>query len=196
MAIDRPFLFAHLRPMLGGVLHTGQVTGLGGLLDVWDRDHATSDHRWLAYILATVEHETARSFAPVEEWGCGRGKAYGLVYYGRGYCQLTWEVNYERFGKLLGIDLVGHPERALDPGVAATILFRGMIEGLYTGRKLGDYIAGARCDYIDARRIVNGTDRAAHIADLARGYSLALRDAAQAPLCSTVAPSCSSLAAA
>ena len=79
MAIDRPFLFAHLRPMLGGILHTGQVTGIGGLLDVWERDHATSDYRWLAYILATVEHETARSFVPVEEWGCGRGKAYGLV---------------------------------------------------------------------------------------------------------------------
>lgn len=152
--------------------------------------------RWLAYILATVEHETARSFAPVEEVGHGLGKAYGPVYYGRGYCQLTWEVNYARFGKLLGLDLVQHPELALEPGAAATILFRGMTEGLYTGRKLGDYIAGAKCDYLDARHIVNGTDRAAHIADLARDYSFALRDAPQAPPCSRAAPSCSSSVAA
>jgi len=196
MIIDRPFLFAHLRPMLGGILRAGQVAGIGQLLDVWERDHAAADHRWLGYILATVEHETARSFAPVEEWGCGRGKAYGTRYYGRGYCQLTWEGNYAFFGKLLGLDLVRHPELALDPAGAATILFRGMIEGLYTGRKLGDYIAGAKCDYLHARRIVNGLDRAAHIADLARGYSLALRDGAGFAQCSTVAQSCSSSAAA
>lgn len=196
MAIDRFFLFAHLRPTLGGILHAGQVAGIGELLDVWERDHAAADRRWLAYILATVEHETARSFAPVEEWGCGRGKAYGLVYYGRGYCQLTWEANYARFGTLLGVDLVGHPERALDPGIAAAILFRGMIEGLYTGRKLGDYIAGARCDYLNARRVVNGLDRASRIADLARGYSLALRDGAGSAPCSKAAPSCSSSVAA
>lgn len=194
MAIDRPYLFAHLRAT-PGVLRSEQVAGIGHLLDVWQRDHPASDLRWLAYILATVEHETARTFAPVEEVGHGRGKAYGTVYYGRGYCQLTWEVNYARFGRLLGLDLVRHPELAIGTA-AAPILFRGMIDGLYTGHKLADYIAGERCDYLNARRIVNGVDRAAHIAELARGYSLALRDGAGGVPCSKAAPSCSSSVAA
>lgn len=193
--IDRACLFAHLRPMLGGILAQGQVDGVGHLLDVWERDYAADDRRWLAYIFATVEHETARTFQPVEEWGRGRGKAYGETYYGRGYCQLTWAVNYARFGKLLGVDLVGHPELALGDA-AAPILFRGMVGGLYTGRRLGDYIAGGRCDFVNARRVVNGHDQASRIADLARGYLRALGDAAQGAPCFKAALSSLSSAAA
>jgi len=193
--IDRPYLFAHLRPMLGGILSQAQIDGVGHLLDAWEREYAQTDRRWLSYILATVEHETARTFQPVEEWGHGRERPYGTIYYGRGYCQLTWKVNYARFGRLLGVDLVGHPERVLEPDIAATILFRGMVEGLYTGRKLADFIVGERCDYLNARRVVNSLDRASHIADLALGYSRALRDRAEAQACAAAPSSSSSRAA-
>jgi hypothetical protein len=43
----------------------------------------------------------------------------------------------------------------------------GMEKGLYTGKKLSDYINQSRCDYVQSRRIINGMDRAKLIADYA-----------------------------
>ena len=175
MTINRDFFFDFARTSLfGGSLRQSQVAGLTMLLDTWDADHAALDDRWLAYILATVHHETDRTFRPIEEYGRGRGRPYAPRYYGRGYCQLTWDYNYRKFGQLLGVDLYDRPELALDPVHAAPILFIGMIRGLYTGKKLGDYIAGPRCDWVNARRIVNGTDKANAIADYARRYYAAI----------------------
>ncbi len=196
MSLDPAPIFAAARRMCEGHLTPRQIDGIGRLIAAWTRDHAGCDPRWFAYILATVQHETARSFQPIEEVGCGAGKAYGTRYYGRGLCQLTWETNYARFGTLLGVDLLADPARALEPGLATKILFRGMIEGLYTGRKLAEYIAGAKCDWIAARRIVNGLDRAALIADYARAYSQAIGCGAKGAPCSKAAPSSSSSVAA
>jgi hypothetical protein len=52
-----------------------------------------------------------------------------------------------------------------------------MLEGWFTGKRLADYIQGSRCDYLDARRIVNGMDRAAPIAGYARAFEAILRAA-------------------
>ena len=172
MKINRTFLFDYTRGVLfDGRLNQGQVNGLNLLLDRWERDHPSADDRWLAYIRATVHDETDRKFQPIEEYGKGKHLAYGLpdsvtgqTYYGRGYCQLTWKRNYLKFGDLIGVDLCADPRLALDPQHALPILFHGMIDGLYTGRKLGDYIVGAKCDWVNARRIVNGTDKANLIA--------------------------------
>jgi putative chitinase len=187
MLLDAAQIYDAARAMCGGRLLASQVEGLSGLIGAWTRDHAKDDPRWFAYILATVQHETARSFLPIEEAGCGAGKAYGTRFYGRGYCQLTWEANYARFGKLLGVDLVGAPERALDPALAGPILFRGMIDGLYTGRRLDQYIAGGRCNFVGARRVVNGEDKATLIASYARAYLRALGCGAEGAACSKAA---------
>ena len=53
----------------------------------------------------------------------------------------------------------------------------GMIRGWFTGRKLLDYIDGDRRDYVNARRIINGTDRAQVIAGYAMAFERALRAA-------------------
>lgn len=134
-----------------------------------------------AYLLATACWETAGSLLPVREgfylgtraevWRAGLRYA---PFYGRGFVQLTWRANYERAGKVLGMDLCAEPDRALDAVVAARILVRGALEGWFTGRRLGDYFDGGRCDYLGARRIINGTDRAEEIAALADGYEAAL----------------------
>lgn len=175
MTINRDFFFDFTRTSLfAGSLRQSQVTGLSLLLDTWDRDHAALDDRWLAYILATVHHETDRTFRPIEEYGRGRGRPYAPRYYGRGYCQLTWDYNYRKFGDLLGVELYDRPELALEPVHAAPILFTGMIRGLYTGKKLANYIDGPRCDWVQARRIVNGLDKANAIADYARRYYAAI----------------------
>jgi hypothetical protein len=50
-----------------------------------------------------------------------------------------------------------------------------MRDGDFTGMKLSDYITPESVDYVNARRIVNGTDRAEQIAGYAEKYEEALR---------------------
>jgi putative chitinase len=45
----------------------------------------------------------------------------GYRYRGRGYIHLTGRENYERIGKALGVDLVGNPDLATRPDLAAQI---------------------------------------------------------------------------
>lgn len=141
-----------------------------------------------AYVLATAYHETGR-FKHMEEIGRGEGKAYGepvplmgtgsrvthqAVYYGRGFVQLTWLQNYAAMSVYAGVDLVGKPDRAAEPEVAAKVLWEGMIRGTFTGKNLADYINDGGVDYVGARRIVNGTDRDDLIAGYARQFEAAL----------------------
>ncbi len=184
---DRAIFFAAARRRpFANRLKQFQVDGLNALLDEAAR-RGLVDPRQLAYVLATAHHETAATMQPIREIGRGAGRAYGArdpqtgkVYYGRGYVQLTWRENYRRLGDLLGVDLVADPDRALEPRLAAAILFEGMTRGLFTGRALGEFFTASRCDWRGARRIVNGTDRAEAIAELARSYHTAL-DAAALP---------------
>jgi len=129
----------------------------------------------LAYILATVQHETAGTFLPIEEYGKGRGREYGKaiqgkVYFGRGYVQLTWLNNYKVMSEKLGIDLMSYPEKALDKETALKIMFVGMDQGLFTGKKLHDYFNEHCEDPISARKIINGKDKAKQIAELYRYF--------------------------
>jgi len=80
----------------------------------------------------------------------------GYRYRGRGIgAQFTGKENYIRFGKLFNVDLVGNPELATDLQLGAKILFKGSMEGLFTGRKLSDYINDNKVDYVNARAVVN-----------------------------------------
>lgn len=130
-----------------------------------------------AYVLATVQHETANTFKPVEEYGRGRGRSYGKpdpitgqIYYGRGFVQLTWKNNYAKYARILGIDLVNNPNLACNPNVALFILCHGFRNGIFTGKRLTDYVAIGKTDFLGARRCINGTDQANQIAALARKF--------------------------
>jgi len=165
-----------------GPLNQGQVDGLNDLLDEMGADAAVTDLRWFAYMLATAYHETAHTFQPIEEIGKGRGRPYGIpdrvtgqTYYGRGLVQLTWKRNYQTFSNLLGVDLVNDPALALDPGTAYKIMSIGMIKGLFTGKKLSNYINDQKRDYVNARRIINALDRANLIAGYAVKFEATLR---------------------
>ncbi|MDX2240743.1 MAG: S8 family serine peptidase [Leptolyngbyaceae cyanobacterium bins.302] len=138
----------------------------------------------IAYILATAQHESNLG-RWMEE--LASGQAYegrrdlgntqpgdGPRFKGRGYVQITGRTNYTRWSQRLGIDLVGQPQRASDPAIAAKVLVQGMRDGTFTGRRLSDYINGSNQDFINARRIVNGTDKATEIAQIARNYLNAL----------------------
>ena len=128
-----------------------------------------------AYVLATVEWETAQTFKPVKEayWmseGWRQDHLRYFPYYGRGFVQLTWKSNYEKYSSILGVDMVSNPDLALNPDIALFILVHGFKTGAFTGRKITDYINDHKCDFVKARRCINGTDRANTIAGIARRY--------------------------
>lgn len=152
---------------------------------------------YLAYTLATVYHETAFTMEPIEEYGKGAGRPYGepdpvtgQTYYGRGDTQNTWKENYEKLSAQLydtksldkGVDVVNFPELLLTPIYSAQATIIGMSTGLYTGKSYSDYLDQEVPDYINARRIINGTDRAETIAGYAHDFERALRLALGSPL--------------
>lgn len=157
-----------------GGLSQPKKDGLLFLLGKISADENITDIRQAAYMLATVKHECAGTWQPIAEYGKGTGKKYGLpdaetgkTYYGRGYVQLTWKENYASMGKVLGVDLVNNPDMAMNAGTAYDIMSYGMRKGSFTGKKLSMYIHDSDCDYINARRIINGTDCAEKIAGYA-----------------------------
>lgn len=126
----------------------------------------------LAYVLATAYHETAHTMKPVREYGGEtylKSKKY-YPYVGMGYVQLTWDYNYKKASSKLGVDFMKNPRLLLEPKYAVKILLVGMKEGWFTGKKLSDYISLQKSDYLNARRIINGVDRAKDISDLAVVY--------------------------
>ncbi|MBF8458394.1 hypothetical protein IV494_14515 [Kaistella sp. G5-32] len=87
----------------------------------------------------------------------------GVKYFGRGYVQITWKKNYRKMGEKFGVDLVNNPEKVLDPDLAMKIMIYGSEEGKFTGVSLNHYINSKKTDYYNARRVINGTDKASTI---------------------------------
>ncbi len=178
--INRKLTFDNIRKYFGK-LSVKQVEGFTAIFDEWEAGDYT-DLRWLSYMLATAWHETARTMQPIEEYGKGKSRSYGkkvkhsgvayfinVLFYGRGFVQLTWYENYQLMGRLLGIDLLNHPELALVMRNAVKIMFEGMTKGSssfgdFTGRCLEQYFNSTTNDPIGARKIINGTDKAKLIA--------------------------------
>jgi predicted chitinase len=88
--------------------------------------------------------------------------------------QVTGRRNYEDWENRLGIDLLSNPEQATIPSVAAKILVQGMRDGRFTTLSLNQFIVGDDRDFEGGRAIVNGRDRALHIARIADQYFSAL----------------------
>lgn len=177
--INKTSFYATMREKFGP-LKQSQVDGFEAILNEWEAQ-GLEDIRWLAYILATAWHETAKTMQAIEEYGKGKGRKYGKpdpvtgkVYYGRGFVQLTWNFNYKKMGKALGIDLYNKPELTLDTAIATKIMFDGMVLGSFTGKRLGNYFNDKKEDWINARKIINGLDRAERIAEYAKTFYQAL----------------------
>ncbi len=180
------FMTAYSAAFPTPALDAASTDRLNALLSSLAEDPDVTDIRWAAYMLATVKHECANTWRPIEEYGKGQGRPYGQptvvtdqngtqysnTYYGRGFVQLTWKMNYDKMGQALGLGngLVLHPEQALDPATAYSIMSYGMRHGSFTGKGLSNYIQGDTCDYLNARRIINGLDQAPRI----QGYAQTL----------------------
>ena len=190
--IDRDTFFPSVRASLfGGNLNQSQVDGMNYLLDVWEmyfeEPNPRDGQKWLAYCLATVFHETAKTMQPIEEYGKGKGKSYGVpagpygqIYYGRGHVQLTWETNYkkgqERLDKYYNVvaELWPKPQLMLQNEISALVLYDGMSVGWFTGVGLPKYFNSTVEDPVNARRIVNGTDQANTIAGYYQKFKAAI----------------------
>lgn len=127
----------------------------------------------LAYMMATIQWETAGTFQPVreafwmsEEWRKNNLNSY-YPYYGRGYVQLTLESNYRKYSKIMGSDFVLHPDHVMEQDKALFILVHGFKNGSFTGYELEEFVNANKTDYFGARKCINGTDHAQDIADIA-----------------------------
>lgn len=136
--------------------------------------YGDGDQNKLAYILGTARHES--NFRPIKERRAAPSQTtvYNLQnaywntgYYGRGFVQLTWQRNYQKMSNFLGVDLVSNPDLALNPKYAAKILVYGMLNGSFTRKPLSQYIQGGKADFYNARKVVNGLDKASLIANYA-----------------------------
>lgn len=95
----------------------------------------------------------------------------GWRYRGRGLVQITGRDNYAKYG------IANDPDKALDPVKSVEILFDGMINGRFTGKRLADFFSATTTDWNGARKIINGTDRADDIAGYAKKFAAALETA-------------------
>jgi len=166
-----------------GKLSRSQLNGLNFLLNNIEKDkesNAGNTSVWRrenAYILATIKHEVANKYVPITEYSKTTCRRYngGCTYKGRGYVQLTHKYNYRKLSSVVGVDLVANPRKALDPDISYHIASYGMYHGIFTGRKLGRYISVGKTDYLNARRVINGKDRASLIARYARKFESILK---------------------
>jgi putative chitinase len=190
--MDRKTFFDRTRKgkLLGPVLDRSEVEGLDAILTASENKGVNAAR--VAYMLATTYHETNGTMQPIRELGGPgyltrmydikgarptlarkMGNIYpgdGIKFSGRGFVQLTWRSNYTTIGKRLGIDLVNNPDLALTLPVAARILVEGMLAGWFTGASLNRLPSSGRASldqFIQARPIINGTDKAALIASYA-----------------------------
>jgi len=175
--------FASIRPLFG-TMSKPQVEGIQAKLAAFAAAGSPIAH--VAYGLATSFHETGRKMQPVPEIGHGRGKPYGKpgkhggqIAYGRGDVQLTWDFNYERADDELELRgaLTSNYDRAMETEISASIMVLGMTEGWFTGRSFASYLpakGGATLkQFVSARRIINGVDRA----ELIAGYAVTFQSA-------------------
>jgi hypothetical protein len=147
-----------------------------------------------------VRRECGEAYAPIEEnLNYPGGPPYYVPWHGRGLIQVTFQANYQKVKDLTGADTIGDPGILIrDFGLSAFALVYGMKYGIYTGRKIGDYVSGSKRDFYNARRVVNALDHASLIASTAEtwlaqlpafmaGLNGAQPTAATAPVAPTVA---------
>lgn len=158
-------------------------------------DTTVTNVYWAAYYLATTYHETEFTFRAVIESDKGKGREYAKaikvkdvygyrgkkdvvydnVFYGRGYVQITWAESYKYISNKIGLrkdELYINPDKTLETATAYKALTYWMQNNIPTvkgaGRKIQEHITSqGKPNYIAARKIVNGTDKAERVANYA-----------------------------
>ncbi|MBN6070535.1 hypothetical protein HYE53_05440 [Aggregatibacter actinomycetemcomitans] len=179
-----------------------------GIIDYYSQsDYEKCNIPRLAYMLATIRVESYDwrkrvffgileediSYAKAEvDYGCGltarraglarkngcRVDGDGYKYRGRGFVQITWRINYEKFNGINGINFGLEPEKIMDFDTLIKVTVDGMEKGIFVkGETLSKYINAEKKDYKSARRIINGQDKDWIIAEYAQGIEECLINA-------------------
>jgi putative chitinase len=188
MKFDRKTFFTYARRApFSGRLTQQQVDGMSDMLDYIEK-HGYGTIEGIAYFFASVHHETGGRMVPVREtyatsakqaiarldaaFKAGRLKSVRTPYwrdgwFGRGRIQVTHKENYEYAEKETGIALTKNPDLLLQSDLDCRVSIPGTFDGWWTRgkHKISDYFNLVTNDAVGARRIVNGTDKAQHIAD-------------------------------
>lgn len=111
----------------------------------------------------------------------------GWIFRGMGDVMSTGRANARKSSKMLNdafgfnVDFEANPDLRADPIMSAHCLFMGNRNGLWTGRKISDFIDGIDetddedfAEYVKARYVVNLTDKAREIAKMAIDFEHAL----------------------
>lgn len=194
--------------VFGTSLSQAQVDGTEALIDSMIRNKV-NDPWHAGLICANVYKETGGYMLPIKEtvqrghkdknpsdaevirrldraWARGQLTWVKTPYwrdgaFGRGPIQTTHWRNYIKMGRRLGLPLREKPELLIEPSHGADSAVIGMMEGLYTGRKVTDYRLPADLDNewkTHPRRIVNGKDGTdADIAKYTRAFHKAFVEA-------------------
>ena len=204
--LDRKIFFDRARRgLLGPTLDQGEVDGCTVILDAfaaqplsfvayalatayhetnqtmqpvreayWLSDAAANRYFFRMYDIQGQRPKVARALGNI---AAGDGARFP----GMGYPQTTGRANYQRAKDKLGVDFIKDPKFMMVPRHAAAVMLRGMLEGWFTGKKLADYLPLSRnaslAEFKQARRIINGTDKAADIAAEAVAFQAYLTDA-------------------
>jgi putative chitinase len=174
--MNRTLFFNSINPTLfDGKISPSQTEGINAIIDEWDAS-TFNDLRWLAYLLASVYHETGKEMQPTREKGGDkylRTKPY-YPYVGMDLLQTSWKYNYQKVKDFTGRDVITHPNLIADLKTSAKVALHFMVNGLYTGKKLSDYFNHSKSDWINARRIINALDKADLIASYAKSFFASL----------------------
>ena len=103
----------------------------------------------------------------------------GMSWLGRGYPQVTHKENYLKAEQRTGIKFTSDPSLMLVPENAVLVMFDGMINGWFSGKKLGDYFSTRVSDPVGARHIINGNDHADDLANIYTQFFRALLQGAR-----------------
>jgi putative chitinase len=114
----------------------------------------------VALIVAQLGVESDYFRALEEDPMSWTGKAY-VPYYGRSWIQLTWKYNYKACGDAIGIDLVNHPEEAIQKNAAVCTWF-------WMKFNLNAFADANDCD--GATRKINGQGATQASLDVRRKY--------------------------
>jgi hypothetical protein len=186
---DTSFFNSMRTGILGPTLAQSEIDGCNAILTAMTGTPLSH----CSYAFATAFHETAGTMQPVREayWLSEAWRKSHLRYYpwyGRGYVQLTWDTNYKRADDELGLGgtLIKNLDRALELPIAAQVMRRGMEEGWFAADSKGRHTlkrhlpAGGlatAAQFKEARRIINGVDRADMVARYALQFQAALQTA-------------------
>lgn len=180
--MNKAFFDACRASLFSGRLTQAQVDGLNKIAAYgMQHDYSRPD---LAYVLATVHHETGRRMQPIREgfastdagarravasihakgivsWNYAKPDAQGNSFYGRGLVQITHKTNYAKFEDITGAPLATNPDLALEWEHALPILFVGMRDGMFRSASLKDVPDAMHSPAFDAddRNIINGDVR-------------------------------------